>query len=124
VLRYDEDQIRRALHNLVRNAKEAGASRVVLSASAAPAGFELRLDDDGPGIPPEDLPQVFEPYFTRKSEGTGLGLAIVYKICTDHGWTVSVQSPRSSQDDRSRGTGFAIRIPASAVTHEELPHAG
>ncbi len=123
-LRYDEDQIRRALHNLVRNAAEAGAERVLLSAGRVPTGFELRLHDDGPGIPAEDLPQVFEPYFTRKSEGTGLGLAIVYKICTDHGWTVSVQSPLGSQADGRRGTAFTIRIPASAVTHEELPHAG
>lgn len=124
VLLYDDDQIRRALHNLVRNAKEAGASRVVLRASPVPTGFELQLEDDGPGIPPEDLPQVFEPYFTRKSEGTGLGLAIVYKICTDHGWTVSVQSGPSSPDDHSRGTTFTIRVPASAATHEELPNAG
>lgn len=125
VLRYDEDQVRRALHNLVLNAEEAGARRVSLVARRTDHGFELRLDDDGPGISPQDLPHVFEPYFTRKSGGTGLGLAIVYKICTDHGWSVSVQgsgAPHAS--DQRVGTIFSIRIPSDAAVHEEIPHAG
>ncbi|UCE03610.1 MAG: HAMP domain-containing protein [Candidatus Latescibacterota bacterium] len=125
VLRYDEDQIRRAMHNLVLNAQEAGAEHVSLEAGATDTGFELRLRDDGPGIAAQDLEHVFEPYFTRKSEGTGLGLAIVYKICTDHGWSVSVQAPANPEAPPQRsGSVFTIRIPADAAVGEELPHAG
>jgi signal transduction histidine kinase len=125
VLSYDEDQIRRAMHNLVLNAQEAGAEHVSLEAGATDTGFELRLRDDGPGIAAQDLEHVFEPYFTRKSEGTGLGLAIVYKICADHGWSVSVQAPANPEAPPQRsGSVFTIRIPADAAVGEELPHAG
>ena len=117
-LLYDEVLVRKALHNLLLNAQEAGAARVRLEARAAPRGWQLVLEDDGPGIAPEDLEHVFEPYFTRKPEGTGLGLAIVYKICTDHGWSVTARSPGGSRlaeaADRP-GTAFVISIPSRAA---------
>jgi nitrogen fixation/metabolism regulation signal transduction histidine kinase len=116
-LLYDAGQIRQVLHNLLRNAQEAGASRVrIEAATTGRGGWQLVLADDGPGIASEDLAQVFEPYFTRKAEGTGLGLAIVYKICTDHGWTVSVRSPARADAPVERpGTAFVIGIPARAA---------
>jgi signal transduction histidine kinase len=118
-LLYDEDQVRKALHNLLLNAQEAGATRVDLEAEAVHRGWQLVLADDGPGVAPEDLERLFEPYFTRKPEGTGLGLAIVYKICTDHGWTVTARSPASTggsaETGSQPGTAFVITIPARAA---------
>lgn len=115
-LLYDEDQIRRALHNLVLNAQEAGAGRIWVAAEAIPRGFRVALADDGPGVAPGDVGRLFEPYFTRKVEGTGLGLAIVYKICTDHGWTVAARSPAGPAMPPDRpGTAFVIGIPARSA---------
>src|SRR5262249_57924227 len=117
ILHYDGDQMRRALHNLVLNAREAGATRVRARARAAVRGWELAIEDNGPGVAGPDQERVFEPYFTRKLEGTGLGLAIVYKICTDHGWSVSVRSPvdTSPTPPAGPGTAFLIGIPAHAA---------
>jgi nitrogen fixation/metabolism regulation signal transduction histidine kinase len=114
-LLYDDDQVRRALHNLLLNAQEAGARAVTFEARPADRGWELVVADDGPGVPSEDLERIFEPYFTRKPEGTGLGLAIVYKICTDHGWSVRVRSPvdAGAAPDRP-GTAFVIGVPGRA----------
>ncbi len=116
MLLYDEDQVRRALHNLVLNAQEAGAESIRLTANASRRGFQIELADDGPGIAPGDVGRLFEPYFTRKAEGTGLGLAIVYKICTDHGWTVAARSPAGPATPAERpGTAFVIGIPARSA---------
>jgi len=116
MLLYDDDQMRRTLHNLLRNAAEAGAKHARLSAAVSPRGFRLTLRDDGPGIAPADLEHLFEPYFTRKEGGTGLGLAIVYKICADHGWTVTAASPADpSASEGSRGAAFTLGIPAQSI---------
>jgi signal transduction histidine kinase len=124
VLLYDDDQIRRALHNLLLNAQEAGATRVRLFADHLPGAYRLVLSDDGPGIPTADLEHVFEPYFTRKNGGSGLGLAIVYKVISDHGWTVTASSPASASAPRGRpGTALTVVIPARAAT-QESQHAG
>ena len=66
----------------------------------------LTFTDDGPGIPPEDKPRLFEPYFSTKKNGTGLGLAIVSSIITDHGGFVRVR------DNKPRGAVFVIELPA------------
>jgi nitrogen fixation/metabolism regulation signal transduction histidine kinase len=115
-LLYDEDQLRRALHNLLRNAAEAGAKGVQCTALPAVRGFRVTLRDDGPGIAPADLEHLFEPYFTRKEGGTGLGLAIVYKICADHGWTVTAASPVDpNAAEGSRGAAFTLGIPPQSI---------
>jgi signal transduction histidine kinase len=115
-LLYDEDQLRRALHNLLRNAAEAGAKRVWCTVLPAARGFRVTLRDDGPGIATEDLEHLFEPYFTRKEGGTGLGLAIVFKICADHGWTVTAASPADPQaTEGARGAAFTLGIPPHSI---------
>jgi signal transduction histidine kinase len=115
-LHYDEDQIRGMLHNLLRNAVEAGAASVRSHAAPRSGGFELVLRDDGAGIDAGDLQRIFEPYFSRKEGGTGLGLAIVYKVCTDHGWGITAASPAHSQAPPGRrGSAFTIAIPSDAA---------
>jgi nitrogen fixation/metabolism regulation signal transduction histidine kinase len=81
----DRMLLKRALHNLAKNAREAGAHTVRLSLD----GATILVDDDGPGVPP-DL-AVFDPYVTTKGHGTGLGLAIVRKIALEHGGDVTVE---------------------------------
>jgi signal transduction histidine kinase len=71
----------------------------------------LRVTDDGPGIPPEHLPHVFEPFYTTKpvGEGSGLGLAVVQAIVEEHGGRVEVAS------DPGIGTRFTVHL---AAAHE------
>lgn len=62
--------------------------------------------DNGPGIPPEDMPHLFEPFYTTKEKGTGLGLAVVYGIITRHDGTIDVKS------SPGEGTEMLITLPA------------
>ncbi len=81
----------RALTNLIDNACDAmgGSGELKITASER----MIVVQDDGPGIEPEDLPHVFEPFFSTKgSSGTGLGLAIVRDIMRQHGGAVWVRS--------------------------------
>jgi nitrogen fixation/metabolism regulation signal transduction histidine kinase len=90
----DPQLFRRALHNLIRNAAQAIAAAVesgsvssgtiVVRTAAVSGGFQIWVDDNGPGIPEELRRSIFDPYVTTKSGGTGLGLAIVKKIVMEH----------------------------------------
>jgi two-component system NtrC family sensor kinase len=73
---------------------------------------EVRIADNGPGIPPEIRERVFEPFFTTKKTGTGLGLSIAYGIMEEHGGTLQAQSPPEG------GTTVVISLPASAGVEE------
>jgi two-component system nitrogen regulation sensor histidine kinase NtrY len=83
---WDRDMVKRALINMVDNAIGAldgrGSIRVALQLDGATA--RLAVQDDGPGVPEESRPHLFEPYFSTKQKGTGLGLAIVRRIAQDH----------------------------------------
>jgi two-component system, NtrC family, sensor kinase len=105
----DEGQLRQALLNLVRNAAEAVGDRgtVRVATRRTPAGsVEIRVEDDGPGIPAEHLPKIFEPFFSTKDGGTGLGLALTQQIIVEHGGRIQVEAS-------DRGTAFAIELPAA-----------
>ncbi len=75
------------LENAVQHSRRSGT--VVLQARRAEQQVECRVLDQGPGFRPEDLPHVFEPFFTRRRGGTGLGLAIVQRIVDQHHGVVS-----------------------------------
>ena len=95
-IRFDPDRIRQVLLNLYLNAIAAMESGGVLSVELRQKDDTGRLriivSDTGTCIKHEDLPHLFDPYFTTKPSGTGLGLAIVHKIIESHGGEVSVES--------------------------------
>jgi signal transduction histidine kinase len=66
----------------------------------------LAISDTGKGIAPDDLPHVFDPFFTTRVDGTGLGLSIVQQIVQEHGGTVVAHSQSGS------GTRFVLSLPA------------
>lgn len=104
----DRESLRSVFTNLIINGLQAidGAGGQLTIALAKEAGQVLvSVSDTGPGIAPEHLPQVFEPYFSTKETGTGLGLAIVEKAVEDHGGTVSVESVVG------QGTTFTVKLP-------------
>ncbi|HVR60828.1 MAG TPA: ATP-binding protein, partial [Polyangia bacterium] len=119
----DESQLRQALLNLIRNAREAldgvaGARLRVAVQSAPPEGVRLVVEDNGPGIAGEHMGKVFEPFFSTKAKGTGLGLALVQQIALEHGAAVSVSS------EPGRGTTFTLTFPAAAPPEAEATSAG
>lgn len=106
-IRIDRNQIKQAFFNIIRNAFQAmpggGLLRISLSSSDQFLGISFR--DTGIGIRPEDFGNIFEPYYTTKSDGSGLGLMIVQRIVQDHGGRIEVVSKPEA------GTGFTILLP-------------
>jgi signal transduction histidine kinase/HAMP domain-containing protein len=76
VVELDADALNRALRNLILNAVEAGAQHIQIAVEQLQSEVRLSIRDDGPGLTPEQIEQVFEPFYTTKAKGTGLGLAI------------------------------------------------
>lgn len=112
--RADPDRLRQVLSNLIDNAIKYGraAGRIVISGQAIDEGWlEVRVHDDGPGIPPETQARVFERFYridkarSRDQGGTGLGLAIVKHVVQTHGGKVRVES------SPGQGTAFIITLP-------------
>ena len=106
----DPAKFRQVLVNLMQNAAEAMGERggtVSVRASFYPqeAAVVVAVEDDGPGIPPEHLPNLFEPFFTTKFTGTGLGLAISKSLIEQHGGRIEVNS------EPGRGTTFLLFLP-------------
>jgi len=87
LLYVDARRIRHLFENLFRNAVEHAGDDVTVTVAVTDDGFTVA--DDGPGIPPADREDVFEPGFTTGEESTGLGMNIVAEIATAHGWGVS-----------------------------------
>ncbi len=115
----DEGQITQVINNLVINAQQAmpdgGELRVTAEnlGDGPPSGLPLRpgpyvtvaIRDQGPGIAPDQLEKIFDPYFTTKKTGSGLGLAVVYSIVKKHGGHISA----SSEPDG--GAAFTLLLP-------------
>ncbi|MBI5572406.1 MAG: PAS domain S-box protein [Desulfomonile tiedjei] len=117
---FDEGQMSRVIHNLVLNAQQAmpeGGNLHVTAENVILAEGDVRgLDegkyvrittaDSGVGIPRENLPKIFDPYFTTKKKGSGLGLATSYAIIKSHKGLIAVES------ELNVGTRFLIYLPA------------
>ncbi|WP_135805611.1 PAS domain S-box protein [Halorussus marinus] len=99
-IRADPRRISHVFENLFRNAVEHGGSEVSIRVGALADGFYV--EDDGPGVPPEERDDVFDPGFTTTDDGTGLGLDIVAEIADAHGWAIDVV------DGRDGGARFEI----------------
>jgi PAS domain S-box-containing protein len=118
---FDQDQLEQVLINLIKNAAEASPQGSPVRVSVAPmvaagplrrragaptpTGAQIRVEDQGGGIPPEHLKTIFEPFFTTKPGGTGLGLYISHDIVKRHGGRLMVHS------DPGRGTTFTVELP-------------
>ena len=87
-------QFRRVLTNLVDNAARYARTSVEISAEIQQGGFQLMVDDDGPGIPDADRERIFEPFVrlghTNDDRGFGMGLAIVWRIVERYGARIQV----------------------------------
>jgi signal transduction histidine kinase len=99
--------------NLVKNAVEAmpGGGRVMVAARGLPDAVVIEVADTGPGIPPEILPRLFEPFFTLKAtgKGTGLGLVISKDLIEKQGGTVTAANRPEG------GAVFTVRFPLAAA---------
>jgi signal transduction histidine kinase len=118
----DGERLRGVLVNLIANAREslvaAGRARgeeiEVGARGTGRGGVVLWVADRGPGIPPGDIPHVFEPYFTTKRTGTGLGLAISRKVVEALGGALRIESREGE------GTRVELELPAEAPAPTEV----
>jgi len=104
---FDGEKIKQSLLNIVKNALEAmpEGGRIDVRTGLHEGMAAITVADNGPGIPAEDIPLIFEPFFTRKGAGTGLGLSITQRIVEEHHGRISVQS------SAGQGTSFTILLP-------------
>ncbi len=115
----DENQIQQALVALMVNAVEAmpGGGSIRLTVMRDGHGdLKIRLSDTGSGIAPEDLPHVFEPFYSTKKEGqgVGLGLSVVYGIVERHSGSIAVESKPG------KGTSFVLTFPPVETAHPRV----
>lgn len=103
-------QLQQVALNLVLNALEAmpRGGRLSIRTQARQDKVVVTFRDTGVGIPREELPRIFEPFYTSKARGTGLGLAVSYGIISAHGGVIEVES------DVGVGSTFRIKLPVGA----------
>ncbi len=122
----DEDQLLQVILNVTANAQQAmqasnGGGHLIARVATVGNRLRISISDDGPGIPPEHLHRVFEPFFSTKEagSGTGLGLSVCYRIIQQHGGDIWAET--------TPGRGATIQIelpivgPEEAEAREETP---
>jgi len=104
---FDPATLSIALSNLIQNAIQASAPGTTVRVAAKRSGgeIEITVEDQGEGISPQNLENIFNPFFTTKSDGVGLGLAIVAKIIDEHHGKITAASTVG------QGTTFRITVP-------------
>ena len=107
----NEDGITQVILNLFYNALEAmdteGTLTIQTEYIPETGVVHVRVQDDGPGIPSEDIPMLFDPFYTTKQKGTGLGLYISQKILAEHRGNIEVDA------DLEVGTAFVMSLPVN-----------
>jgi signal transduction histidine kinase len=95
------------LLNLLLNSIQAidGSGEVKVEVTHVNGTASVSVTDNGPGIRPEHLPNIFRPFYTTKGKGTGLGLSLAKRIVEDHGGQIGVTS------ETGRGTRFEVTLP-------------
>ncbi len=118
----DAARLQEAFLHLILNAEQAMAAAHgsgVLSIRVLPSdtGVRVEVADDGPGIPPDHLPRIFNPFFTTKGpgEGRGLGLSVAHSIVAEHNGRLTVRNRPEG------GAEFAIELPAGALAPAPAP---
>jgi signal transduction histidine kinase len=103
---FDVAKVHQLVFNLVRNACEAvsAGGRVAIAVRVDDGRCVIRVADDGPGIPDDVRPRIYEPFFSTKDSGTGLGMSIVHSLVTAHGGSIDLATG-------PHGTAFEIAIP-------------
>ncbi|HEX3626833.1 MAG TPA: ATP-binding protein [Verrucomicrobiae bacterium] len=110
----DEHQIQQVLLNLINNARQAiethqRGGKITISTTVCGSNIRYTIQDNGPGIPAENLRRIFDPFFTTKEvgKGTGLGLSLCYGIIKEHGGDIRVESAPG------KGATFFVELPVS-----------
>ncbi len=105
----DKTQIWQVFTNLGQNAVEAmegsGALEIVVDANEGRGPIEICFNDNGPGIAPDKVSRIFEPFYTEKARGVGMGLAICMRMITAHDGTIQAASRPGG------GTAMSVRLP-------------
>lgn len=109
-IRVDRDLMKQAVLNVVVNAIEAmpQGGELVLESTVQDEQAEIRVSDNGPGIPPELREKIFRLYFTTKKEGSGIGLAMAFRVVQMHDGTIDFSS------EPGKGTTFVLRLPTAS----------
>jgi signal transduction histidine kinase len=112
---FDPRHLEQALVGIITNALQVSprGERVVVVGASNGEQWEIRVEDRGPGVPPELAEKIFRPYFTTKREGTGIGLAVAKQVIEQHGGRISVRSGSRAAVDEKGGPGavFVLRLP-------------
>jgi len=110
----DENSLKQVFLNIIKNAKEAGSSKVTIEISTRwitdykfknENAISIDIKDNGAGISKEAIEKIFTPFYTTKKEGTGLGLFLAYQIIAKHGGAILVES------EKGKGTTFRVYLP-------------
>jgi len=110
----DENSLKQVFLNIIKNAKEAGSSKVTIEISTRwitdykfknENAISIDIKDNGAGISKEAIEKIFTPFYTTKKEGTGLGLFLAYQIIAKHGGAILVES------EIGKGTTFRVYLP-------------
>jgi signal transduction histidine kinase len=103
----DSEQLKQVILNLAINAIQAmpDGGKIEISAAEKNAGIVIAIEDQGTGIPAENLEKIFDPFFTTKDGGTGLGLSVAHQIITQHGGVITAER------NVDRGMTLSVMIP-------------
>lgn len=107
----DATQLKQVFLNIMINASQAmeGKGSLAITTSSSGGAIFIKIRDTGPGIAPEHVSKLFNPFFTTKEKGTGLGLAISYGIVERHSGQIDVET------EMGKGTTFTITLPVDAA---------
>jgi signal transduction histidine kinase len=116
----DSSRLEQVFQNLIANAIQHSSRqksvRAIARVRAGDSGVEFLVEDEGTGIPPDELPHLFEPFFSRRKGGTGLGLSVVQRIVESHGGRVTAANREGG------GAVFTVRLPQTIIERTEEGH--